>query len=37
MVSWGWIPICLIAGAIAGVFCFALVIANEEDRRDGKR
>ena len=26
MVSWGWIPICFIAGAVAGMFLAALLM-----------
>lgn len=38
MVSWGWIPICLMVGVFAGVFLIALLeVSREEDQKNGKR
>ena len=31
MVSWGWIPVSLIVGAVLGVFCLGMVIVARED------
>ena len=31
MVSWGWIPICLLIGALVGIFCLGMVIVARED------
>lgn len=34
MVSWGWIPICLILGGVIGVFCMAMVEVAREDKQN---
>lgn len=34
MVSWGWIPICLIIGGCIGVLLTGLIAAGQEDEPD---
>jgi len=31
MVSWGWIPVSFLIGAVIGAFLLALVVANRDD------
>ena len=31
MVSWGWVPISLLIGALVGIFCLGMVIVARED------
>lgn len=31
MVSWGWLPVTFIVGALVGAFLIALIAANRED------